>query len=104
MPRVAITTAIMLAGCLGSAVSRADICHSPSAPSTFPEPATASDSEIVAAQQDVKKYLADMENSLKCLTATHNDSGYNHAVEDMQKTATAFNGVLRAYRARQQKT
>jgi hypothetical protein len=103
MPKVASVAAIVIA-CLGSAVSHADICRSPNAPGAFPEPATASDADIVAAQQDVKKYLADMESSLKCFTATHNDDGYNHAVENMQRTATAFNGVLRAYRARQQKT
>jgi hypothetical protein len=104
MPRVAILAAITIAGCLASAASRADICHSPSAPSVFPEPATASDAEIVAAQLDVKKYLSDMESSLKCLTATHDDSGYDHAVQDMQRVATTFNGVLRAFRARQQKS
>ena len=51
-----------------------------------------------------EKYLADMEAALKCFSATHNDAGYNNAVEDMQKIATAFNGVLRAYRTRQQKS
>ena len=83
---------------------RADICRGPIAPATFPEPATASDADILAAQQNVKKYLADMEAALKCFSATHNDAGYNNAVEDMQKIATAFNGVLRAYRTRQQKS
>jgi hypothetical protein len=104
MPRVAIVAAMTIVGCLASAVSRADICHSPNAPSVFPEPATASDADIVAAQLDVKKYLSDMESSLRCMTATHDDSGYNHAVQDMQRIAATFNGVLRAYRARQQKS
>lgn len=104
MPRVAIIAAIAIVGCLVSAASHADICHSPNAPTVFPEPGSASDADIVAAQVNVKKYLADMEASLKCLSTTHNDSGYNHAVEEMQRTATTFNGVLRAYRARQQKT
>jgi hypothetical protein len=104
MPKVALIAALAIVGCFGATASRADICHSPSAPNVFPEPATASDSEIVAAQLDVKKYLSDMEGSLKCLSATHDDSGYNHAVQDMQRIATTFNGVLRAYRARQQKS
>ncbi len=104
MSKVAIVAAFTLVGCLCSAASRADICHSPSAPGGFPEAATASDAEILAAQQYVKKYLSDMEQSLKCLAETHNDSGYNHAVEDMQRIATSFNGLLRAYRARQQKS
>jgi hypothetical protein len=104
MPRVALIAAVTLAGCLCSAFCHADICHGPSAPTTFPEPATASDADILAAQQNIKKYLADMESALKCFTATHNDAGYNTAVEDMQRIATTFNGVLRAYRARQQKS
>lgn len=104
MARVAIIAAITIAGCLASAVSRADICRSPSAPGSFPEPATASDADMMAAQLDVKKYLSDMETSLKCLSSTHDDSGYDHAVQDMQRVATTFNGLLRAYRARQQKS
>jgi hypothetical protein len=104
MPRIAILAAITIAGCLASAVSRADICHSPSAPSVFPEPATASDAEMVAAQLDVKKYLSDMESSLKCLTAAHDNQAYDHAVQEMQRAASTFNGVLRAFRARQQKS
>ena len=104
MPRVAIIAAITLAGCLHSVLCNAESCHGPSAPSAFPEPATASDADILAAQQNVKKYLADMEGALKCYTATKDYSGYNQAVDDMQKIATTFNGVLRAYRTRQQKT
>ena len=104
MPRVASIAVITIAGCLCAAASRADICRGPSAPTTFPEPATATDADILAAQQSVKKYLADMEDALRCLSTTHNDAGYNHAVEDMQKTAVTFNGVLKAYRARQQKS
>lgn len=104
MQKVAFIAAIAVVGFLASAASRADICHSPSAPRTLPEPATASDADMVAAQVDVKKYLADMEGSLKCMSETHDESGYNHALEDMQRVAGAFNGLLRAYRARQQKS
>ena len=104
MPRIAIIAAITFAGCLAPALSHADICHAPSAPTGFPEPGAASDADMLAAQVNGKKYLADMEESLKCLSTTHNDTGYNHAVEEMQRTATSFNGVLRAYRARQQKS
>ena len=104
MPRIANIAAVTIAGCLSSAASHAEICRGPSTPTTFPEPATASDADILAAQQNVKKYLADMEAELKCFSATHNDAGYNRAVEDMQRIATAFNGVLHAYRTRQQKS
>jgi hypothetical protein len=79
----------------------ADTCHAPSAPSNFPEPVTATEQDILAAQQSVKQYLTDMEATLKCFDAAHNDSAHNMAVDDMQKTASKFNSVLRAYRARQ---
>jgi hypothetical protein len=104
MARVAIIAAITIVGCLASVPSRASICHSPSAPGAFPEAATASPEDIVAAQLNVKKYLADMESSLKCFTAEHDNGAYDHAVDDMQRVASTFNGLLRAYRARQQKT
>ena len=49
----------------------------------------------------MKQYLSDMESALKCLDAQHNDQAHNSAVDDMQKTASKFNSVLRAYKARQ---
>jgi hypothetical protein len=42
-----------------------------------------------------------MEAALKCFDAEHNDTAHNTAVDDMQKTATKFNTVLRAFKARQ---
>jgi hypothetical protein len=79
----------------------AESCHGPSAPTSFPEPSTATEQDILAAQQSVKQYLSDMESALKCMDAEHNDTAHNNAVDDMQKVATKFNGVLRAYKARQ---
>jgi hypothetical protein len=79
----------------------ADTCHGPSAPTSFPEPATATEQEIVAAQQSVKQYLSGMESALKCMDAEHNDVAHNTAIDDMQKTAAKFNSVLRAFKARQ---
>ena len=79
----------------------ADSCHGPVAPSSFPEPATATEQDILAAQQSVKRYLSDMESALKCMDAEHNDTAHNRAVDDMQKTAATFNNVLRAFKARQ---
>ena len=79
----------------------ADTCHAPGAPSSFPEPTTATEQDIVAAQQAVKRYLSDMESALKCMDAEHNDAAHNNAIDDMQKTAAKFNTVLRAFKARQ---
>jgi hypothetical protein len=88
-------------GSLGARVVWADDCHGPSAPINFPEPSTATAQDILAAQQSVKQYLSAMEAAIKCMDAQHNDQGHNNAVDDMQKTATKFNVVLRAYKARQ---
>jgi hypothetical protein len=88
-------------GSLYATTGLADSCHEPSAPSTFPDPSTATEQDILAAQQTVKKYLTDMESVLKCVDAAHNDLGHNVAIDDMQRTAAKFNTVLRAYRSKQ---
>ncbi|HLZ97920.1 MAG TPA: hypothetical protein VKP66_08200 [Steroidobacteraceae bacterium] len=79
----------------------ADNCHGPSAPNAFPDPSTATEQDILAAQQTVKQYLTDMESTLKCMDSAHNDTGHNAAIDDMQKTAAKFNSVLRAFRSKQ---
>jgi hypothetical protein len=86
-------------GSLGATAVLADSCHGPSAPANFPEPSTEQD--ILSAQQSVKRYLSEMESAIKCMDAQHNEQAHNNAVDDMQKTATKFNSLLRAYRARQ---
>ncbi len=98
-----IVPVLMLAaaGSLHATMGLADSCHGPNAPSTFPDPSTATDQDILAAQQSVKQYLTEMESVLKCMDSAHNDTAHNAAVDDMQKTATKFNTVLRAYRSRQ---
>ena len=88
-------------GSLYAATGLADSCHGPSAPSTFPDPATATEQDILAAQQSVKHYLTEMESVLKCVDSAHNDTARNAAIDDMQRTATKFNTVLRAYRSKQ---
>ena len=88
-------------GSLYATAGLADGCHGPSAPSAFPDPATATEQDILAAQQSVKQYLTEMESVLKCMDSAHNDSAHNAAIDDMQKTATKFNTVLRAYRSKQ---
>jgi hypothetical protein len=95
---IVILTAV---GSLYAATGRADSCHGPNAPSTFPDPSTATEQEILAAQQSVKQYLTDMESVLKCMESAHNDGARDAAVDDMQKTAAKFNTVLRSFRSRQ---
>ena len=88
-------------GSLYATTGLADSCHGPSAPTTFPDPSTATAEEILAAQQSVKQYLTDMESLLKCVDAAHSDLAHNTAVDEMQRTAAKFNTVVRAYRSRQ---
>ncbi|HWJ36685.1 MAG TPA: hypothetical protein VNR70_15570 [Steroidobacteraceae bacterium] len=97
---IALLTLVSV-GTLYANTSLADSCHGPSAPTNFPDPATATEQDILAAQQSVKQYLTDMESVLKCVDTAHNDHGHDVAVDDMQKTAAKFNTVLRAFRARQ---
>jgi hypothetical protein len=102
MRRVIIAALIATVGCLCASASVADVCQSPPAPAALPEPSTASENDIVAAQDSVKKYLTDMESALKCMEVRNDDRARNLAIDDMRQIATKFNAVLRAYRARQQ--
>ena len=101
MRRIVPLLILAATGSLYAATGLADSCHGPSAPSTFPDPSTASEQDILAAQQSVKQYLTDMESVLKCVDSAHNDRAHDAAIDDMQKTAAKFNTVLRAYKARQ---
>jgi hypothetical protein len=101
MHRIVPVLVLASMGSLGATAVFADGCHGPSAPTNFPEPSTATEQDILSAQQSVKQYLSEMESAIKCIDAQHNDQAHNTAVDDMQKTATKFNSVLRAYKARQ---
>src|SRR5216684_844399 len=101
MRRIVPLLIIASAGSLWTTAGLADNCHAPSAPTSFPEPSTATEQDILAVQQSVKQYLTEAESALKCIDAAHNDLAHNMAVDDMQKTAAKFNTVLRAFRARQ---
>ena len=101
MRGIALVLMVTAVGSLYATTGVADSCHGPNAPSTFPDPSTASDQDILAAQQSVKQYLTDMESLLKCVDAAgHSDLAHNIAVDEMQRTAAKFNTVVRAYRSR----
>ncbi|HWX34508.1 MAG TPA: hypothetical protein VNZ53_44655 [Steroidobacteraceae bacterium] len=101
MRRIVPVLVLASMGSLGATAVLADVCHGPSAPANFPEASTATEQDILSAQQSVKRYLSEMESAIKCMDAQHNEQAHNDAVDDMQKTATKFNSLLRAYRARQ---
>jgi hypothetical protein len=100
MRRIGFLLIFASAGSLCTTAVLADSCHGPSAPASFPEPTTATEQDILAAQQSVKQYLTDMESVLKCMDAAHNEQAHDAAVDDMQKTAAKFNLVVRAFRSR----
>ena len=93
--------AILVAGGFLASTAMAGSCNSPAAPNSFPDAATASQADMLAAQQSVKDYLSQMEGVLKCTEASHDDRVHDIALEDMQKVAAKFNAVLKAYRAKQ---
>jgi hypothetical protein len=102
MRRIVTVVLAATVGCLYALPGVADGCQSPAPPTAFPEPSTANERDILAAQDSVKKYLTDMEAVLKCMDAAHNDRAHNLAVDDMRQVAAKFNTLLRAFRARQQ--
>ena len=100
MSRTTIVAGLALLGMLHVASAFAG-CESPVEPASFPDPATASGPEMVSAQQNVKQYLSGMEARLKCLEAARDTDRYNDSISQMQKVASKFNAVVRAYKARQ---
>lgn len=76
-------------------------CALPTAPAV-PNGASASIDEMKAAQDSVKKFLADTDDFLKCLDFSHvadADTKHDKAVDQMQKLASNFNDQLKAYKA-----
>ncbi len=76
-------------------------CTPPAPPAAFPKLETATELDMAAARKSVRRYLADMENTLECLDAAHEDHAHALAVDDMEKTAAKFNALVQAFRARQ---
>lgn len=100
--RLAVCSMVLaLVGILSAPRGFAEACHGPTPPENFPDAATASQADMVAAQNSVKQYLSDMESVLKCMDAQHLPHAMEVAVDDMKKVAAKFNEVLHAYRVRQ---
>lgn len=87
-------------------------CPQPTAPS-IPDGSTATESEMLDAQQQVKGYVQEGQQYLKCLKQAEADIGeditkeqqkelvghYNTMVDEMQETSDAFNAAVRDYQA-----
>jgi hypothetical protein len=92
---------LLAANAFGAATAFGAECAAPTAPA-MPNGAAASLDDMKAAQADMKKYLVDTDDFLKCLDFSHgadNTDKHNHAVDLMQKYASAFNEQLKAFKA-----
>jgi hypothetical protein len=71
-------------------------CTKPTAPS-LPDANTAVTAQMVKAKNEVKAYMTQAEAYLECAADTQS---HNLVVDEMQKTADAFNAAVRAYKTR----
>lgn len=71
-------------------------CTSHEAPA-LPDPETAVLAQMVKAQNEVKNYIKSQEAYLSC---TKSGLRYDRAMKEMQKVASSFNNITRAYKAR----
>jgi hypothetical protein len=119
-----VSMALVGALAAGAALPAHADCTFPRAPAALPDGNTATMEEMVAGQQTVKKYMADMDVYLKCLDdekvsmpekPTDDQKKeyerqeairvqkHNAAVGDMEGVAGKFNEQLKSFRARQAK-
>ncbi|MFK7885342.1 MAG: hypothetical protein AB8G16_00625 [Gammaproteobacteria bacterium] len=111
MKNLKVLMAIALFGC-GATANAA--CSYPSAPEDLPTGDSESKEQMIAAQKQVKSYVAAMEEYLACLDSElgaqgeevsdeqklMRDKRYNAAVDVMDATAAQFNQAVRNYKAR----
>lgn len=97
---------ILLAGSALTAQAQAG-CTLPPAPSKVPDGNTATESEMVAAMQTLKRYNTDVSNYVKCLEfeATQNRLSredqarqHNAAIDGLQVIAAKFNEQVRLFK------
>ena len=74
-------------------------CSAPTPPE-IPDPATAVLPEMVKAQNEVKRYLADAENYLKC---EKNSRKYDSVVDAMHVVGDTFNKAISEFKAQMKK-
>lgn len=106
--------ALLLCLFTAGAVAEDRKCDPPQAPEV-PDGAKSSESELIAAQQDVKEYVAQGEFYLGCLKNTEQELGeeiteeeqqqllgvYNQVVDEMQRVSEQFNKAVQDYQAQQ---
>jgi len=85
-------TGVAFALCAASSIA----CSKPEVP-TLPDPATAVTPQMVKAKNQVKRFMGEADEYLKCNITTKQ---HNMMVKKMHKLADAFNGIVRAYKER----
>jgi hypothetical protein len=97
-----------LAGCACTLPSWAG-CTLPPAPSKVPDGNAASEQEMVAAMQTLKRYNTDVTNYVKCLEFEANQNRlsrdeqarqHNAAIDGLQAIAAKFNEQVRLFKAK----
>ncbi|MFO7277879.1 MAG: hypothetical protein DIU56_012645 [Pseudomonadota bacterium] len=108
MMKKAELCAALAAGLLLSHVARAE-CVLPPAPSKIPDGATATEQEMIAAMQTLKRYDGDVNVYLKCLefeakqnrlSKAEQDRRHNEAVAKLEKIAAQFNEQVRIFKSK----
>lgn len=121
-----LVSAALLAAAAFAAGPAYAACTYPRAPASLPDGGTATMEEMVAGQKQVKQYVAEMDEYLKCLDAeapkpaadaqltddqkkeyaraeSMRAQKHNAAVAEMEAVAERFNQQLRAFREKQKK-
>ena len=89
--------ALAFASLLASSTAFA-ACEKPAIP-VLPDPETAVTAQMIKAKNEIKSFIAMAEAYLACIEEADVES-YNLMVEEMQKAAEDFNGIVRKYKTR----
>lgn len=71
-------------------------CQRPSAPD-IPDPNSAVTAQMIKAQKEVKAFIAEAKDYLKCVRRA---SDHNSMVDEMESVANHFNQSIRVYKQR----
>lgn len=98
----------LAASCLSASLAWAE-CTAPTAPSKVPDGSTASEPEMLAAMQTLKKYNSDVTVYAKCLEFEEKQNRistgearkmHNAAVEKLESVASKFNAQVATFKSR----
>ncbi|HEY7884072.1 MAG TPA: hypothetical protein VIC08_03895 [Cellvibrionaceae bacterium] len=91
-----LLTGLLLLALIMPALSQA--CSEPAKPDEFPDPATAVTAQMVKANNDVKAYVAAMEEYLGCAGLSRGEQ--RSRLDELKEYAESFNVLIREFKAR----